>query len=209
MTTKNRWKNLCQTLGISNDHDPMEYQRIITAYNEPHRAYHTLQHLSECLGKLDWAMAESLPQDKALVEMALWYHDVIYDTSAQDNELKSAKWAVSFLSRAGLASELCESVHALIMATCHGETPTDPLQQWVVDIDLAILGADDARFAEYEVQVRQEYSWVPLDIYKVKRREVLQQFLDLPRLYQAASFYKRYEDKARQNLHQAMKHFGD
>ena len=202
MITESRWQNLCQNLNIS--HDASEYQRLISAYNEPHRAYHSQQHLSECLEKLDWSTTGSSSQNKALVEVALWYHDAIYDTSAQDNELKSAQWAVRFLSDSGLSPDVCKQVYALVMATCHGEVPTDPLQQWMVDIDLSILGADDARFAEYEVQVRQEYSWVPLDVYQVKRREILKQFLDQARLYQTQQFYERYEKKARKNLQQAI-----
>lgn len=198
MTTAKRWEDLCLALNISYDSD--EFQRLITAYSEPHRAYHTQQHLSECLEKLDWSMTAYSHQDKALVEMALWYHDAIYDTSAQDNEFKSAQWAVCFLSEAGLIEEHCECIHHLIMATCHNEVPTDPLQQWMVDIDFSILGADNTRFAEYEVQVRQEYSWVPLDIYKAKRQEVLKQFLEFPRLYQTQAFYDAYEIKARENL---------
>jgi hypothetical protein len=36
------------------------------------------------------------------------------------------------------------------MATCHTAKPADADQQLLVDIDLAILGAEPARFAEYE-----------------------------------------------------------
>jgi predicted metal-dependent HD superfamily phosphohydrolase len=60
-----------------------------------------------------------------------------------------------------LSANDVEFVYSLIMATRHGEQPQESTHQWVVDIDLAILGAEPERFKEYEKQVRQEYKWVP------------------------------------------------
>jgi len=47
------------------------------------------------------------------------------------------------------------------MATAHHDEPEGRDATLVVDIDLAILGTDPARFAEYEQQVRAEYAEVP------------------------------------------------
>ncbi|MBT9552193.1 MAG: hypothetical protein IV088_15195 [Hydrogenophaga sp.] len=63
------------------------------------------------------------------------------------------------------------------MATCHDAEPEGDDARRLVDIDLAILGADPARFAEYDAQVREEYRWVPNWLYRCKRREVLAGFL--------------------------------
>lgn len=47
-------------------------EELVAAYSEPHRAYHTLQHLSECLHQLDACPVE--PSAPGLLELALWFH---------------------------------------------------------------------------------------------------------------------------------------
>lgn len=200
--SEKRWNTLCAALSIAPDHN--EFIRLHSAYSEPHRAYHTLQHLSECMAKLDWAEARNNLQNTALAEMALWYHDAIYQPRANDNELKSAEWACEFLHKAGLNVKDCDFVHSLIMATCHGEKPKEPTHRFVVDVDLSILSVESRRFEEYERQIRKEYKWVPWFMYKKKRRAVLQHFLKAPRIYSTELFYVHYESQARENLAQSI-----
>lgn len=197
-----RWDHLCVALGLASDRN--EFNRLASAYSESHRAYHTLQHLSECMEKLDWAAHEHRLQNRALAEAALWYHDAVYRPRSSDNELKSAAWACDFLGNAGLSPKDCKFVHSLIMATCHGEKPKEYTHQFVVDIDLSILGAEAWRFAEYEQQVRREYRWVPWFLYKKKRRELLQHFLREPHIFNTELFYTYFERRARENLQQSI-----
>ena len=75
----------------------------------------------------------------------------------------------------------------------------------MVDIDLSILGQDEARFAEYEAQIREEYRWVPNLIFKPRRAEVFQRFLDRARIYSTEHFADRYEQSARRNLEQSIR----
>jgi predicted metal-dependent HD superfamily phosphohydrolase len=69
-----------------------------------------------------------------------------------------------------------------------------------LDVDLAILGADAARFDEYEKQVREEYRWVPAMLYRRTRKAILQGFLSRPTIYRMPLFIERYERPARENL---------
>lgn len=160
--------------------------------------HHTLQHLSECIAHFESAIDLAIHPGE--VEVALWFHDAIYELKAKDNELRSAEWASRELSKAGASAEQVQRVHALIMATCHTATPIELDQQLLVDIDLAILGADPARFAEYDRQVRAEYSWAPGFIYRMKRKEVLKGFLNRPTIYSTSHFRERHEQNARTNL---------
>ncbi|MGM9428974.1 MULTISPECIES: HD domain-containing protein [Burkholderiales] len=114
----------------------------------PHRRYHSLQHLGECIAQLEGAL--DLAVHAGDVEIALWFHDAIYGLQAKDNEQRSADWAAGELTRSGAGEAQVRRVRALIMATCHTAKPADADQQLLVDIDLAILGAEPARFAEYE-----------------------------------------------------------
>ena len=167
-------------------------------YSEPHRAYHTAQHLDECFSALEGASASA--QLPGAVGLALFFHDAIYDTRAHDNEEKSAELVQRVLASVGAEEPLQSYVSDLILVTRHAAMPETPDQQLVVDIDLSILSAPQARFDEYERQVRQEYSWVDEAVFRSVRSKILQEFLARPVIYSTASFRDRLEHSARENL---------
>lgn len=173
------------------------FERLAAAYNEPHRAYHTLEHLTECFAQLDGARPADRPAE---VELALWFHDAIYDTRAADNEARSADWARGVLADARVDTDSIQRIEALILVTRHDASPTDDDQRIVLDVDLSILGAPAERFAAYESQIRQEYAWVPEDVYCAERTKVLRSFQDRAVLYYTAHFRERLEAQARKNL---------
>jgi predicted metal-dependent HD superfamily phosphohydrolase len=176
---------------------------LLQHYREPQRHYHTVQHLEECLQGFEYVQDKA--QYPAELELALWFHDAIYDVHAHDNELSSASWAVRELEKYGTTTEQSQRIHDLIMATLHTAKPTTLDAQLMVDIDLSILGAETARFAEYEAQIRREYSYVPSFVFKFKRREILKKFLERTQIYTSAYFYQNREQQARQNLEAAIK----
>jgi predicted metal-dependent HD superfamily phosphohydrolase len=90
------------------------------------------------------------------VEMALWFHDAIYNTSKKDNEKRSAEWARDSVLAAGVSIEPAERIYELVMATTHDAVPVGTDAEVLVDIDLGILGAEPGRFDDYELQVREE-----------------------------------------------------
>ena len=143
--------------GISSTTDGEDtYAAVIARYREPHRRYHTLQHLGECLGL--FKIARSLSFCAAEVEVALWFHDAIYDVKRSDNEEQSAEWAKTAIVRSGASVEAATLVHSLVMVTKHTRMPRGPEEQLLVDIDLSVLGSNKERFAEYERQIREEYA---------------------------------------------------
>lgn len=200
MPLETSWQRAWNHLGLQAPDGLRE--RLISAYQEPHRRYHSLQHLGECIAHVESALELAIHPGE--VEIALWFHDAIYELQARDNEKRSADWAVDEMTRCGALAGQTQRVFALIMATCHTAMPVEPDQQLLVDIDLAILGADPARFAEYDAQVKAEYSWVPEAMYRVKRREVLQGFLDREVIYHTLYFRTRREQQARANLQAAI-----
>ena len=195
------WSRAWRGLGAEGDGIQLRDQ-IIAAWLEPHRRYHTLRHLGDCLALFD--ATSQLAEYAAEVEIALWFHDAIYDLRATDNEARSAAWASQLLSEAGVPPASCARVHDLIMSTCHAAEATTADGKLLVDIDLSILGADPERFDEYEVQVRHEYAWVPGLLFRRKRREILQGFLARQSLYSTPWFQQRFEAAARMNLQRSI-----
>jgi predicted metal-dependent HD superfamily phosphohydrolase len=78
----------------------------------------------------------------------------------------------------------------------------------MVDIDLSILGAADARFDESDVQVRKEFAHVNEADWRVGRRRVLEGFLNRERLYGSEAFHSRFEEQARKNLKRSLARLG-
>ena len=108
------------------------------------------------------------------------------------------------LHEAGAGAVVVERVEALIMATCHDALPSTPDAQLLVDIDLAILGAEPPRFAEYERQIRDEYGFVPEPMFREKRAEILRAFLERPVLFSTPRYAGRFDAPARANLARAI-----
>jgi predicted metal-dependent HD superfamily phosphohydrolase len=192
-----RWEETWQLMGQPAPAAPL--RRLAERYAEPHRAYHDLRHVLACLDLARSVRSRlgSAPE----VELALWYHDAIYEPRAADNEARSAELATAELSELrSLAGATLISIADLILATRHAAAPAGHDAQFVVDIDLAILGSEPGTFDLYEAAIRREYRWVPGPLYRRKRREILQSFLDRPRIYSTAHFHALFEDAARANL---------
>lgn len=171
---------------------------LLARWAEPHRRYHTPQHLRECLAL--FAAHRELAERPGEVGLALWFHDAVYDTAQHDNEAASADWARRVLRDAGVAPEVAGRVDALILATRHSQVPVTPDERLLVDIDLAILGAAPGRFEEYERQIRDEYGFVPEDVFRDKRAAILRGFLARPAIFATAALAARFEAAARANL---------
>ncbi len=198
--SESHWSELATPLHIT---DPVNVFRALEVHYEGRgRKYHTAHHINECLSEL--ARARQPEAENPLVEYALWFHDAVYNTFSSKNELRSADWAAHVLEKSGAPPASIETVRSLIMATRHGEQPTDPAHQLLVDVDLAILGADPDRYRDFELQIRAEYWWVPTALYRKQRIALLRSFIMRQSVYATHEFRERYERLARNNISWAM-----
>lgn len=195
-----RWVELMHQLELMDNQ--ATYAKLTQAYTEKHRHYHSDAHINACLQHFD--AAKHLAECSAEVELALWFHDVIYKPLSSTNELDSANWCAKFLAENNVAAETVQRIFTLIMATCHAAEPVGNDEALVVDIDLAILGAPENVYQAFEANVRQEYQWVPSSIFKSKRKEILRSFLEREKIYRHAYFYEMLERNARKNLAEAI-----
>jgi predicted metal-dependent HD superfamily phosphohydrolase len=197
-----RWNRLWSTLGAAHADETL-FCDIIAKYSEPHRKYHTLRHLEECLRHLD--EVQHLASRPAEIELALWFHDAIYDVRRQDNEARSAEWARASAEAASLPAKVCDRVQHLVLVTRHNAAPESTDEAILVDIDLSILGASPQRFDEYETTIREEYNWVPRLVFDFKRRSILNEFRRRSPVFHTAYFAKRFERQARKNLERSLR----
>lgn len=195
------WERVWRGLGARSEGLHIR-DNLISRYSEANRKYHTLQHLAECLAWFE--SVQELAQYPDEVEAALWFHDAIYALDRNDNEEQSALLAHDALLDVGVSAESLARIERLVMVTTHSEPPLSIDEQLVVDIDLAILGATEQRFAEYEKQIREEYTSVPDDLFKRERRNILNAFLNRKAIYYSVYFHSLLEERARSNILRAI-----
>jgi predicted metal-dependent HD superfamily phosphohydrolase len=197
MILKQRWDATWRTLGVA-PRPAKTYEELIATYSDSDRFYHTLKHIEECFVNFD--PAYQLALYPAEIEIAIWFHDAVYDTRRNDNEEKSASWADNVIQQSSLPTEVAARIRNLVLTTKHNSSPDTGDASLFVDVDLSILGASLKRFDEYEQQIRQEYIWVPKTEFRQRRAELLREFLAREHVYSTEFFQDRFETMARTNL---------
>ena len=192
-----RFEGLWRRLGAAGD-AAIIYTVLDAAYREPGRVYHTIEHVADCLARLDEFREPEAERDP--VEAAIWFHDAVYDPRSSENESRSAQWAARALGEAGVTATLVQRISALILLTRHLTPASDSAGRLLCDIDLSILGRETTEFDRFERAIRAEYAWVPEPVYRRERSAVLSRFLRRRSIYQTDQFRHRYEALARGNL---------
>ncbi|MEI5527222.1 hypothetical protein WB401_33935 [Streptomyces brasiliscabiei] len=172
---------------------------LIARWAEPQRKYHTLDHLTAVLDRVE--VLEEYAADADLVRLAAWFHDAVYLPDRSENEERSARLAERALPEAGVSEERTAEVARLVRLTVtHDPADDDPNGQVLCDADLAILASAPDAYAAYAAAVREEYGFVPDDAFRAGRADVLRQLLALPRLFRTAYGEREWEARARENL---------
>lgn len=194
---------------------PVQLEALRTAYRSPPRAYHDWSHVEEVLGHYADVRAGPGWARPAEAWLAVLYHDAIYVAGRRDSEARSARLAKAHIARwlpdAGVDAD---RVAVLIELTArHGQhapgdfgsgAEADDTRHFL-DCDMAILGADPARFDAYDRAIAEEYRGrVPAWLFRRNRRRFLQALLDRPRIYLSDFFHQRHDARARDNLHRAV-----
>jgi predicted metal-dependent HD superfamily phosphohydrolase len=177
---------------------------IIEKYTEKHRVYHNLSHINALLFNAE-NFKEKLA-DFESVQLAIWFHDVIYNPKRFNNESESAKLAVEYLSKLDVPKVKIEQVERMILATAkHNATDLDFDGKLFLDLDLGILGQNESAYKTYSEAIRKEYSFVPWFLYKRSRRKVLEAFLNREIIYFTQEIRQDFEEQALINLSNEIK----
>ncbi|MEH1844641.1 MAG: hypothetical protein V7L25_06440 [Nostoc sp.] len=193
------WQHTLQPFGVDQVAAEKAFNRLVAAYSTPGRYYHTLKHIDHVLGTIE--ILQGYTNNLAAVQLAAWFHDVVYDTQAQDNEQKSADYAFELLSNLGIPESTITTVTRLILNTKDHQAAMDDYDsQVLLDADLAILATNLVQYPEYAHAIRQEYGWVAEAEYITGRRQVLEQFLQRSRIYFTPLMSEFAERSARGNI---------
>lgn len=184
------------------------FAQLDARYREAHRHYHNGGHIDDCLARLDLASAAVSVDDADAVEMALWFHDVIYELGAADNEELSAEW---FAAQAAgrLPADFIGRVADYICSTTHQAEPAAAGAKWVVDADLGGLGMDDESFARDGARIRREFAHVPAAEFARGQAGFLRGLLARERIYYTDFFRDLCEARARRHIREVLAGQGD
>lgn len=198
-----RWLNLMDSLAVDPEQARRVFADLVSRYSADGRYYHDLGHVKDLLDTVD--ELKPLATDFTAIRLAVWFHDVIYDPRAKDNEVKSAEYARKTLHTLGLSPEVIDKVSNLILATITHQAPDGDINaQILLDADLAPLAADEAAFKQQSIALRKEYAWLSEEEFKANRARLLGSFLERDRIYQTDELYTSLESQARRNLKKAL-----
>lgn len=173
------------------------HTRLIDSYSEPQRYYHTLVHIEHCLSLFD-KISHKL-QNAAAVELALWFHDVVYQPGAIDNEQLSADLFMT-TTNGVFEDTFRNTVYQLIMATIYdGSEVKDSDSKYLMDIDLSSFGRPWAEFIRDSDNLRLEMEGFSDHDYYQRQVRLQERLFGQPRFFKSDYFYSKYEAQARQN----------
>lgn len=200
---KSRFIDLAEFLEVK---DAEFHWRVLeNFYSERWRAYHTLEHIEEMLGLMDKHRLHDFIAFHRTAEWAVFWHDAYQNTKLGDRECVNMSAAMSLAAVPHRQDRWKSRMQEMIYATAHDEEPYAWECKAVADLDLAILGQSETHYDWYAKQIRQEYSWVPEEVFRVKRLSLLTDLLQRGQIYYLKSMQDDYELPARKNLAREIK----
>jgi predicted metal-dependent HD superfamily phosphohydrolase len=184
-----------------------EMSMLSVLYTQPHRTYHNINHINECLVELEnFHSVEFTYADRRIVERAIWYHDAVYNPYSKNNEANSA-----LLLQKGYWAEH-EEVHDAIIATSrhmitqvgkdkNGHQGPLPLTtQVMLDIDLVGFGKSTPECLANGENVRKEYYKTNDYDFYTGRLKFLREIMKRESLYYTDYFKEKYHEQSQKNL---------
>jgi len=166
------------------------------AYGDPHRHYHTMRHIGECL----MAAKKFEFKDRKAFLAAILFHDVLYEIHRYDpsykgesNEQASAKICEQVLIEGGVDQAVIDRTKKLIIMTQNHKVPEgDDEAQLFIDIDMSIVGASRERYQEYCPDVYREYlTLFPAKEFTLGRLGFLVKLDDETKIFKTAQYADR------------------
>eukprot|EP00475_Leptophrys_vorax_P033070 TRINITY_DN5170_c0_g2_i1.p1 TRINITY_DN5170_c0_g2~~TRINITY_DN5170_c0_g2_i1.p1 ORF type:complete len:349 (+),score=88.48 TRINITY_DN5170_c0_g2_i1:558-1604(+) len=207
------WQGLCQKLGIDAEVSNKWWRKIKQLYSEPQRYYHTLFHIESLIKQYDQFEGKlGFPE---IVQLSIWFHDVVYQPTRTDNEEQSVLVFQEFCNESkNQDSFLALSVEDFILSTishkpsliksqaaCSEDDKSRLLESlyYFLDFDLSILGADQSEYLAYADAIRREYGHYSQEDFKSGRRKVLEKLMET-QLFFSADYRESHNATALANM---------
>ena len=176
---------------------------LVEKYAEPHRAYHNLSHILSFFKIMD--ASEVQPKYPSVFQLAILFHDIIYEIGNKNNETHSAVFAAQRLTEHLPKKELNLLKNLIESTANHKPLSGETDLQLFLDFDIAVLAAPTEGYQKYALAIRKEFKKYPTLMYRYGRRKVLRYFLQKERIYLTDHFFEKYELQARTNLQTELK----
>lgn len=150
-------------------------EMLLEMWNEPQRSYHNLDHLSnlrEMIVKdfIDGKITEKIMEKLLLTSL---FHDIIYDPTRKDNELKSSEFFMSVcLEKQN--TDILEINQAILDTATH--VATIPLSEKFNIYDMNIVERDYDSLLKWESGIFEEFSFA--SDYKERRLRFLESIVN-------------------------------
>jgi predicted metal-dependent HD superfamily phosphohydrolase len=188
---------------VEEPHRQWTWSLLSRLYDEPHRRYHTLAHIGECLALLD-RLPDCAGLDRDAAELALWWHDAVYVPADKRNEVLSARLLEAIGDVLVVPSTMVAMASTCIHATrAHTHSSAMPTISVVVDIDLSILAAEPEVYGKYVQEIREEYASVSDEAWRHGRSHFLKEMVGKPRIF-SELVDATFEGRARANMQQEL-----
>lgn len=176
--------------------DPV-FRTLEQLYRGTDRHYHNMGHIQDMLVKL--SSVRHLAEYPDRIQLAIWFHDAVYDSHRQDNEVKSAVMWTSKMSPF-LSAEVLQWGRRAILATIDHLPNSDPDIQLLLDLDLSRLGAPWEVFESDREAIRKEYAHVDEETFQKKTALFFRGLLKRPTLYGTEYWHNLLDKEARKNM---------
>jgi len=150
---------------------PIE-ETVFRAYLQKGRFYHGISHIFSMLSLFE--SVKHRIHDPTTVELAIWFHDIVYDPYASDNEEKSAQVFANSSYAHNCGEKTTNKIIRFILATKNhhavdnnenlDSTELEDLKIFL-DLDLSILGKSRFEYSVYAHNIKREYCDVEDFIY--------------------------------------------
>ncbi|TDT17578.1 putative metal-dependent HD superfamily phosphohydrolase [Ilumatobacter fluminis] len=179
------------------------FDTVMGAHRAEGRHYHTARHVRWVVQHVRTLApaADVADADLDIVVAAAFFHDVVYDPTASDNETASAAMARRALTDLGWPPEPTERAATMIEATAnHGADCVDRATCVMLAADLGVLAAEPGAYSDYVRNVRKEYGHLDDASWRAGRTAFVRSMLERASIFPASLRLEQWEKRARANF---------
>ncbi len=173
------------------------FTQLDRLYSSVSRDYHSWGHIDYLLHIFDQMAPQSQCPDT--LELAIWFHDAVYDTDCQDNEARSVE-LMHRLSMQQITPTRQARIAELIMATLHRDPPQSSDACLMVDIDLMSFALPSEQFLENSHKVRRESAHLSDAEFYPGQIRFMRSLVNRKRFFHTDYINFHYEASARRNV---------